>query len=392
MNGSVADNHDTCRFEASVKVVHRVAQRRRAPLPGLLGLRAAVNATIFLFKLYPMLPSGALNYVTPAPVVERMRYPTSHGPAEGDLYRPSRPGPYPGVVVCLGVVPFGVDHPQVPRLGAALARSGIAALLYWSPAMRDFRLVPEDIGDLASAYDRLLARPDIDPARSGLLGTCVGGAFALMAAADRRIRERIGFIGTYAPYASMWTLSRDIAGSTRTGSSGPEPWQVDPLTRKVFVHSLTALLDQGEADRLRGAFAGDSCGGSVDAHDLSADGHAVYPLLTAPDRDAADAALRRLPAAMQQRLTAMSPTEYLHDVRAPLIVIMHDRDDPVIPVGESRRLRAALGRRAGVRYTEFTVFKHLDPTRGKPSPLPLAWELGRFCRAVYPMFRRTAGP
>jgi dienelactone hydrolase len=50
--------------------------------------------------------------------------------------------------------------------------------------MRDFRLDPEDVEDIASAYEALLARPDIDPARSGLLGTCVGGAFAMMAAAS----------------------------------------------------------------------------------------------------------------------------------------------------------------------------------------------------------------
>ena len=36
------------------------------------------------------------------------------------------------------------------------------------------------------------------------------------------------------------------------------------------------------------------------------------------------------------------PLHYLRDIRAPLIVLLHDRDDPVIPVGESRRLRDAL--------------------------------------------------
>jgi hypothetical protein len=40
----------------------------------------------------------------------------------------------------------------------------LAALLYWSPAMRDFRLDPADIEDIASAYTYLLARRDIDPA------------------------------------------------------------------------------------------------------------------------------------------------------------------------------------------------------------------------------------
>src|SRR6266536_3166170 len=143
-------------------------------LDGITGLRAwatrlattagaAAKTAVLLLKVYPMLPSRPLDWVTPRPLVERFRYPTSRGPAEGDLYRPSTPGPHPAVVVCLGVVPFGVDHPQVPRLGEALARSGFAALLYWSPAMRDFRLDPADVKDLASAYEAFLVGVQIIP-------------------------------------------------------------------------------------------------------------------------------------------------------------------------------------------------------------------------------------
>ncbi len=217
--------------------------------------RAAAKTAVCLFKVFPMLPSRPLDWVTPRPVVERLCYRTSRGEAVGDLYRPSSAGPHPGVVVCLGVVPFGVDHPQVPRLGEALARSGFAAVLYWSPAMRDFRLEPEDVEDIASAYEALLARPDINPTRSGLLGTCVGGAFALMASANCRIRDRVAFVFAYAPYASMRSLARDIASATRGLNGHREPWAVDPLTRKVFVHTVTALLDPSEAQRLRDACA-----------------------------------------------------------------------------------------------------------------------------------------
>jgi dienelactone hydrolase len=397
----------------------------------LAALRAGARTAVCLLKVFPMLPSRPLNWVTPRPVVERVRYPTSHGEAEGELYRPSGAGPHPGMVVCLGVVPFGVNHPQVPRLGEALARSGFAALLYWSPAMRDFRLDPADIEDIASAYQALLARPDIDPARSGLLGTCVGGAFALMAAASPRIRDHVAFVLAYAAYASMWTLAQDIASASysrsaspvgapadsRTGSpTGPQasapasphagspadaariqrtPWAVDPLTRKVYVHSLTAQLVPDEARRLRQTFTDrhsppESPGGLEElAGSLSAAGKAVLPLLTALDPDDAQAALQRLPAAVQERLSALSPATYLPALRAPLIVLLHDRDDPVIPVGESRRLRDALAGRRGVRYTEFTVFRHLDPTKGSPAPLALARELLRFARAIYPVFRRA---
>jgi hypothetical protein len=107
------------------------------------------------------------------------------------------------MVLCLGVVPFGVEHPQVPRLSEALSRAGFAALIYWSPAMRDFRLDPEDIENIALAYQRLQEQPYVDASRSGLFGTCVGGSFALMAAASPRVRDRINFVGAFAPYGSL---------------------------------------------------------------------------------------------------------------------------------------------------------------------------------------------
>jgi hypothetical protein len=174
-------------------------------------IRAAAKTAIFFLKVFPMLPSRPDDWVTRPPVIERVTYPTRLGQAEGDLYRPSAGGPHPGMVVCLGVVPFGVDHPQVARLGAALACSGFAALLYWSPAMRDLRLDPEDSENIALAYHWLLEQPYVDPARSGLLGTCVGGSFALMAAASPLIRDHVAFVSAYAPYSSMWTFALDIA-------------------------------------------------------------------------------------------------------------------------------------------------------------------------------------
>jgi hypothetical protein len=144
--------------------------------------------------------------VTKPPVVERVALPTQRGGVEGDLYRPAAGGPHPGVVVCVGVVPTGYDHPQIPRLGAALARAGFAGLI---------------------------------------------------------------------------------------------------------------------------------------------------------------------------------------DIRAPLIIVGHDRDDLVIPVAESRRLRSALAGRPGVHYTEFGMFQHMDPTQRKLSPLRLVREFGTFYLWMYPLFRQA---
>jgi hypothetical protein len=236
----------------------------------------------------------------------------------------------------------------------------------------------------------LIEQPSIDAGRSGLLGTCVGGSFALMAAADPAIRDRVAFVSAWAPYASMRTLTRDIATATSSSEGTTTPWPVDPLTRKVYVRTLTAALDPDEAERLRTVCADRD--GQLDVGPLSADGLAVSPLLTALDAGSVEAALDRLPPALQARLDAMSPIGYLGDIRAPLIALAHDRDDVVIPIAESRRLRAALADRAGVRYTEFTMFKHLDPTKVRLPLLALMRELGKFYRFLYPVFGRAVAP
>jgi hypothetical protein len=57
---------------------------RLATWRSLSGLRAAVKTAIFLLKVlkvFRMLPSRPVDWVTAAPVIERLRYPTHRGEA-----------------------------------------------------------------------------------------------------------------------------------------------------------------------------------------------------------------------------------------------------------------------------------------------------------------------
>jgi dipeptidyl aminopeptidase/acylaminoacyl peptidase len=86
----------------------------------------------------------------------------------------------------------------------------------------------------------------------------------------------------------------------------------------------------------------------------------------------------------------MSPLHHVDDIKAALILVGHDRDDLVIPVGESRRFASALSGRA--EYTEYAMFQHADPTKRRLSPVRLARELRRFYLSLYPMFRQAVAP
>ena len=120
-----------------------------------LTIDAVARSLVFVLKALPW-TSGSIDRFTQQPILEKLEYGTSTGRCEADLYRPPSRGPHPAVVVSLGIVPAGVDHPQRARLGEALARAGFVTLLHWSPAMRDLRLDPTDIGHLTTAYETML--------------------------------------------------------------------------------------------------------------------------------------------------------------------------------------------------------------------------------------------
>ena len=102
--------------------------------------------------------------------------------------------------------------------------------------------------------------------------------------------------------------------------------------------------------------------GPFDGAVLSDEGRAVARLLTAGPDDV-EPALRALPPALRAKLAALSPLTHIARVRAPLILLLHDRDDHLIPVTESRRLWAALEGRPSTGST-------YPPTAGPGTPWP----------------------
>ena len=329
------------------------------------GLRSHLRELAFVFEVLPMLPRGIADRLTPTPRHEYLRFTTRGREVIADVFVPDGPGPHPGVVVCLGVVPIGMDDPRIPQLLKAWAHAGFVAVAHWSDAMRDRRLDPGDAEDLARAYDAMLRCDGVDVARSGLLGTCVGGSAAFLAAAHPLIRDRVHFVCAFAPYASLWTLARDIASSSRDArGGGREPWPVDQLSRTVFERTLRTLTCEENA----------------------------ATVLSATDASSAEAALRRLPPEAQEALDELSPITHLDEIHAPWIVFGHDRDDTVVPAAESRRLAAALAGRPGVRFTEYAMFQHADPLGRRLPPITFARELARFYGSLQPLFAATTRP
>ena len=93
---------------------------------------------------------------------------------------------------------------------------------------------------------------------------------------------------------------------------------------------------------------------------LTAEGRAVYRLMTSEDPTEARELLVRLPAATLERLERLSPSRTIEMLQGELFII-HDRGDEFIPYVESRRLRDALSGRENVHFTELQLFDHVRP-------------------------------
>ena len=126
----------------------------------------------------------------------------------GDLRVPAGAGPWPGLVF---TGPFTGVRDQVTGLYAArLAERGYVTLSFdhrnWGESDGRPRRHEDPQGklhDLRAAVSFLRSRSEVDAERIGAVGVCLGGGYALKAAAfDPRVRVFAGIAGAYNnPYA-----------------------------------------------------------------------------------------------------------------------------------------------------------------------------------------------
>ncbi|HVP37914.1 MAG TPA: dienelactone hydrolase family protein [Candidatus Saccharimonadales bacterium] len=135
---------------------------------------------------------------------------TPDGPMDAYLARPDGAGPFPAVVVIQEA--FGVNG-HIRGVARRLAGTGYAALApeifhregrgitipytdMPSVMPRLAALTNEGLEqDLRAAFDHLRGRPEVDAARVGLVGFCVGGFVAFLGACRVRPAATVSFYG-----------------------------------------------------------------------------------------------------------------------------------------------------------------------------------------------------
>ncbi len=323
--------------------------------------RTAARTAGLVLQILPDFPVKPLPWFTADPERIRTTYPVGEGETQADIYRVTGEDPQAAVVLFLGVNPAGRDDERVVNLANGLARAGFVVLVPWSENMVNKRVDPTDIELLVEAFEFLKSQDYVDPSRMGGAGFCVGSSLLTVAAADARIRDDVAFINFFSGYYDVNDFLRQFAAGQTFYDGTVEAWDPNSLTKEVFTHLLIdGLPDLAEREVLSRHFiSGESLTASERAG-LSGPADAVYELLSGPTLEETNALLERLSPSTQQTMARLSPSNYVNDVRAELY-IMHDREDDLAPVEESRRLADATAGRDGGRYTEFSFFSHVDP-------------------------------
>ena len=96
---------------------------------------------------------------------------------------------------------------------------------------------------------------------------------------------------------------------------------------------------------------------------------------------------RELPDEFREKMVEISPSSHVGQMKAELL-IMHDRNDRLIPAAESRRLADALKDRGNLRYTEVQTFDHVRPGSGA-GLWALAKEGVKLYRHMYGLVRQA---
>jgi dienelactone hydrolase len=292
------------------------------------------------------------------------------GPVYLDIYEPDDdapplPGAREGVVVIPGIGDERKDS-QLINLSMSLAREGIVVMDLTTPALIGKRLDPDDVDAVVQAFLALAHHPSVGVGRAGILGISGGGDLGVLAAADPRIRDQLGFMMLFGGYYDATSLLRDFGRRALDVDGTLEPWTPNPVPVEALARTIAPTLSASEGKLLIGALKeGGKPLTAAQIAALSPGARAAYHLLHGDDPTHVDANIAALSPAMRRDLVTLSPSAVLDDIRAP-IYLLHDRNDTYVPFTESRAFAAALVKANHPHdFVELNIFAHVEVKYGQ---------------------------
>ena len=338
-------------------------------LPLLLALSACVSAesweAVRLLKdIEAQGGPSELKSATPAPVRQSLTYAVEGRARLADLYRPNQPlgG---GLVLVPGFTELGKSDPRLVALAGSLARARFLVLVPELAGSKELRLRLEDARAIADATVFLADHPDLAGGTRavGVVAISYAVGLAVLASLEPDAGDALGFLLGLGGYYDSAAVVRFITtGRYREGAAWRRgrPHQA---AKWIFLASHAETLeDAGDRQRLTEIAERRLANPQAAVAELSAglgpEGRALFDLLTNQDPARVAALLAELPQGAQARLRKLSLRRYDLSHLTGKLILIHGREDPMVPYSESLALSGAV---PGSDLHLIEGFSHIDP-------------------------------
>lgn len=330
---------------------------------------------------------SALKENTPTPsrreITYRVTQPESGQPGSlqtADLYHPNRPDPddLEGALVLVpGFTPSGKNDRRLVALAKSFARSGFLVLVPDLRGSRETRVRLGDARRIADAVVQLSARPELKALTGeeatpevGIVAISYAVGLAVLATIEPDAKDHAGFLVGLGGYYD----TTEVVRFTTTGAyrlPGERRWRnAEPLRAAKWYFlsgnieslkdakdraTLTAIADIRQRSG-RAALA-DAQGRDLVAQ-LGPEGRALYTLMTNEDPAQVEPLLAALPGALRVQLDALSLRKRDLTHLAGRLILIHGREDPLVPFSESLALSRAV---TDAELFLIDGFSHINP-------------------------------
>ena len=295
----------------------------------------------------------------------------------GDLYRPG--GDSRGALVLSpGAAPGGRNDTRLIAFARSLSRAGFVVLVPDIVDLRQLRPSANDAASLDAALEELKARaPEhrpgvmaisyaLGPALISAMGRdrCADMAFIVGIGGFHDLREVVRFFttGQYRlPGATVWQ-------KTEPNEFGKWLFVLANAYRLENAHDRDLLQRIAQARlRDRDADIGDWFG------QLGPSGRRIFDLIANTDPVHVDRLIANLPGPLLAELQNLNPARLpLHELRCP-VILLHSRDDRIIPYSESVALQQAIGGEKAELYLP-TAMSHVEVESANLSGIGQLWQ------------------
>ncbi len=351
----------------------------------------SVRVAAALAKVLPGSPSSVLG-LGPAPRVTTIGYMTRDGyELEADVYEPVGSDRSPAVILVNGVEPAGRKYSALVELADGLSRAGFVVLVPDALDYVNYRVLPQDIGALVRGFQILQGRKTVDMDRIGFIGFSMGGSLAMLAAADPEIVDDVQMVAAVGSYFSLEAMIQAVTTKTVRTPNGNAFYEPDDyvwlVTRNTLLSQVQDSDDRSELFRvfsLPSPRPNPDVIQTFDPQGLGDQAQSVYVMLTNRDPDSVKPLVSKVRELMPGVFESLSPKYHLNRITAS-ISLLHDRNDPYVPVQESDRTFKMVGGSARARLEILDVMQHAELVAPDLSPpvlfgsyIPGMWKLFRF--------------